>query len=181
MWNPSAAAKTSSSNDFIYIFFFITRCLKRKEKKKQKPNKHKKDENCACDSRKVRGILDSSHAKRPACVQIKGHSWQQFGPVPWLHYQQLRWSLIGIPAERRRRTSSRPAKGAHLSERHRDHRPTNLPCLPDCGAFRLRIKDKRAEPESGAAVLCRDGPLFKPPEHALWRRLLAWVREITSK
>lgn len=152
------------------------------EEKNPKTNKQKSDESGACNGRKVRAILDSSHAKRPACVQIKGHSWQQFGPVPWHHYQQLQWSLIGIPAERRRRTSSRPAKGAHLSQRHGDHRPTNLPCLPDCWAFRLRIKDKRAkEPESKATVLFRDGPPFKPPEHGLWRRLLAWVREITSK
>lgn len=47
--------------------------------------------------------------------------------------------------------------------------------------FRLRIKDKRAEPESRAAVLFRDGPPFKTPEHALWRCLLAWAKEITSK
>lgn len=163
----------------ILFTFFKNYALPEGEKKKKTQTKI--GWNCACNSRKVHAILDSSHAKRPACVQIKGHSWQQFGPVPWLHYQQHRWSLVGIPAEQRRRTSSRPAKGAHLSERHGDHRPTNLPCLPGCRAFRLRIKDKRAELESGAAVLFRDGPPFKPPEHALWRRLLAWVREITSK
>lgn len=99
---------------------------------------------CVCAS-------ESSHAKRPACVWIKGHFWQQVGPVPWLHYQQLQRSLIRIPAGQRSRTSSSPAKGAHLSERHGDHRPTNLPRLPDCQALCLHIKDKRTELESKRA------------------------------
>lgn len=60
-------------------------------------------------------------------------------------------SLIRIPTGQRSRTSSSPAKGAHLSERHGDHRPTNLPCLPDCQALCLHIKDKRTEPESERA------------------------------
>lgn len=101
--------------------------------------------------RYVRRFAEPSHAKRPACVQIKGHFWRQFGPLPRLHYRQLQRSLIRIPAGQRRRTSSSPAKGAHLSERHGDHRPTNLPRLPDCQALCLRIKDKRTEPRSKRA------------------------------
>lgn len=140
-------------------------------KKKKTPNKNRVE--TATHVTAERCVLDSSPAKRPACVQIKGHSWQQFGPVPWLHYQHLHWSLLGIPAERRRRTSNRPAKGAHLSERHGDHRPTNLPCLPDCRALRLRIKDKRAEPGSRRAeqpfyleMVCRLNPPSMPFEDA---------------
>lgn len=126
-------------------------------------------------------IFESSHAKWPACEQIKGHPWQQFGPVPWLHYRQLQRSLIRIPAGQRSRTSSSPAKGAHLSERLGDHRPTNLPRLPDCRALCLHIKDKknragesegereREKTRERAAILFRDGLLFKPPERALFK------------
>lgn len=78
-------------------------------------------------------------------------------------------SLIRIPAGQRRRTSSSSAKGAHLSERPGDHRPTNLPRLADCQALCRRIKDKRTEAgerareRAGAAILFRDGLLFNPP------------------
>lgn len=83
--------------------------------------------------------------------RLKVIFWQQFGPVHRLHHQRLRSSLIRIPAGQRNRTSSSSAKGVHLSERHGDHRPTNLPRLPDRQALTLRIKDKRTEPGSKRA------------------------------